>query len=206
MDAVTFGPLDGNQSQGHYPDGTGVIQVFALATPALRNAVPPPPPPPPAQEPCFLPGIPISGSVSLWGAAANELSFWLEPGAPSGVTVQRKTGVFEWTPALDQPGGAYSFNITVCDLRPGRAPQTAAVKLTLQPALRFLGAPRKTAEGLEIPWEGPTCIGAKLQYRENLQSGDWQLLPDRFQATSGINHLLTRAPERTGYYRLVLAP
>ncbi len=202
IDTVTFGALADNQSGGRYPDGGPELQPFELASPGAPNAVRPPPPPPPP-EPCLVAGATVSGSVSLWGAPPDVLSFWLVPGAPPGVTVDRLTGSFQWATPPDLAPGHQEFGILVCDIRPGSGTLSTTIAIDLQPRLRLLQAAPVNHEEFGITWEGPTCYPARLLFRPSLGTGTWELMGGKLQAQRGINHLRVPITARLGFYRLV---
>ena len=45
----------------------------------------------------------------------ESFSFALDPGAPEGASIDVDTGVFSWTPTIDQGGSVYSITVRVAD-------------------------------------------------------------------------------------------
>src|SRR5262249_29520608 len=105
LDHVTFGPQVTDQSQGRYPDGGSSITNMVAPSPRLSN-----PPPynntPPALD--FIPNqiIPSDQTLSFTVVAhdtdlpVQTLAFTLDPGAPSGASIDPSTGLFAWTPSV----------------------------------------------------------------------------------------------------------
>src|SRR5204862_2444902 len=60
--------------------------------------------------------------------AQNTLSFTLDAGAPSGASINKKTGVFKWTPTSGQVG---NFNITVRVTDQGGAQDFETIRVTV---------------------------------------------------------------------------
>ena len=58
----------------------------------------------------------------------NQLAFSLDPGAPAGATIDPSSGVFSWTPSVDQVG---QFNVTVRVTDNGSPPLSATTTLPI---------------------------------------------------------------------------
>jgi subtilisin family serine protease len=59
----------------------------------------------------------------------NEVKFSLDPGAPSGATINEWTGAFSWTPTQSQAPGSYAITVRVTDN--GSPPASAATSFTV---------------------------------------------------------------------------
>src|SRR5207248_2155298 len=122
VDAVTFGPQQNNVSQGRYPDGNfaGVLHFMTTPTPQAANVVP---------VNHSAPVLPNVGNRSVDEGTtliftnlatdadlpAQTLTYSMDPGTPTGATLDRFTGVFRWTPSEVQGGAVYNFTIRVSD-------------------------------------------------------------------------------------------
>jgi hypothetical protein len=119
IDTVTFGPQTNNVSQGHFPDGVGDTYFMTHPTPRTANTVPA------ANQPPEITAIASQGAnegaILAFNAAATDpdagdtLTFSLDPGAPSGATINPNTGLFTWTPTEAQGPNLYSVTIRVTD-------------------------------------------------------------------------------------------
>jgi len=61
--------------------------------------------------------------------ASPSLSFTLDPGAPSGMTIDATSGLIEWTPTEAQGPGTYAVSVRVTD--DGDPPQSDSETLTV---------------------------------------------------------------------------
>ena len=202
LDSVTYASLADNQSAGRYPDGSSSVRIFELASPGAANAIPPPPAPDDPGQ-CYIPGSLVSGGIGLWGAPNSVLSFWLEPGAPPGVVVDRITGAFLWPTRPDQPAGDFEFRVVVCDIRPGAVPLMAVIAVTVQPTLHILGSEFLEPDAMVIQWQGPKCYYARLQHRDSFTTGAWETQAGRWLSQGGVNQLRVPVAKKTGFYRMV---
>ncbi len=120
IDVVTFGAQSADVSQGRFPDGNTSIFFMTNPTPRAANFIQLPNTPP-TLAPLNNRTV-DAGTLLTFTAAAGDadqppqtLAFSLDPGAPTGASIDPASGVFTWTPAGGQSPGSYSVTIRVTD-------------------------------------------------------------------------------------------
>jgi hypothetical protein len=88
----------------------------------------------------------------------QQLTFSLEPNAPSNAIIDSKTGIFEWTPLPEQGGGAFVFGIRITDdgvpaLSDVKNVTIQVTKVNTAPRLTPLLAPFYVNPGETVEWE-----------------------------------------------------
>jgi hypothetical protein len=120
IDGVSFGPQTTDVSQGRFPDGNSAIYFMTNTTPRAQNFIQLPNTPPTMA----LIGNKIvdEGNLLSFTAVASDtnvpaqtLAFSLDPGAPTGASINPGTGLFGWTPTEAQGPGIYPVTIRVTD-------------------------------------------------------------------------------------------
>src|SRR5207249_3196678 len=117
---ITFGPQTTDQSQGRYPDGGSSISNMVTATPRFPNLAPYNNVPPTID---FIANQTISSDQSLTLTVSahdtdlppQTLTFSLDPGAPSGASINPSSGVFTWTPPVAQAATTNTVTVRVTD-------------------------------------------------------------------------------------------
>jgi hypothetical protein len=119
IDSVSFGPQTNGVSEGRFTDGQSSI-YFMTPTPRAPNFVPSASNSPPS-IPVIAPKNANEGALLTFTVPANdpdpgqELTFSLEPGAPSGAIINATNGVFSWIPAEAHGPGNHAITVRVTD-------------------------------------------------------------------------------------------
>jgi hypothetical protein len=149
IDGVTFGPQTNDVSQGRWPDGnSGQYYFMVTPTPSAANIVGA------GNSSPLLASIgnksTTEGSPLTFAAIATDpdngqaLTYSLDPGAPSGATINSSSGVFLWTPTEAQGPGSYNVTVRVTDngspaLSDSETITVTVTELNSSPSLAFIG-------------------------------------------------------------------
>lgn len=120
VDSITFGAQISDVSQGRFPDGSGSFYFLTNATPRLRNIYPA------SNSPPVLATIAgrvinegsllsIALSASDPDAPPQSLVYSLDPGFPTGLSINATNGLINWIPSEAQGPGVYPVTVRVTD-------------------------------------------------------------------------------------------
>jgi hypothetical protein len=117
-------------------------------------------------------GEPLLFSVAATDAdlPVNKLSFRLEAGAPEGAAIDSMTGLFTWTPPLNQASGVYPVTVRITDDGSPPLNRLQAVNITVQatagntaPASNP-GGPYSVVEGNAVQLDGRSSSDAEQPF------------------------------------------
>ena len=136
---------------------------------------------------------------------AQVLAFNLEPGAPSGATIDAG-GVFAWTPASSAPPSTNQLKIRVVDNGTPSLSATQTFTIFVTVSIRITGIQTVDATHVSISWETQAGKNYQVEYRDNLDAGtSWQPLPNSQVTANGTSSSLsvitTASTQR--FYRIV---
>ena len=119
IDTVTFAVQTNDISAGRFPDGVGALCFMTTPTPRTANSVPAANQPP-ALSPIADRTVEEDTLLAFTATASDPdseqtLTFSLDPGAPTGATINAVSGLFTWTPTEAQGPNAYPITIRVTD-------------------------------------------------------------------------------------------
>jgi hypothetical protein len=138
----------------------------------------------------------------------QQLAYGLTEASPGGANIDASSGLFSWTPSLDQAGQSFTIHVTVTDngTPPMGATNSFAVYVLANDySIRASLAIADDGQNLRITW--PTLAGLSywVDYKSNLTALDWETIA-QVAAKDGLgvftksNHL---AGEQ-GYFRIRL--
>jgi hypothetical protein len=139
---------------------------------------------------------------------ADNLSFSLDLGAPRGTAIDPVSGVFTWTPAVNQAPSTNHIVVRVTDdgVPPLSATQSFSV-IVLSPAL-FIGSVGLSPDGRPtFTWGSQAGSTYRVQFKNTLDDSTWQTLTDLVAtgvATTFTDSATQGVTER--YYRVLLIP
>lgn len=154
-----------------------------------------------------------AGSVLLITNAAagadvpgGALAFSLDPGAPSGASIDPVSGVLAWQTS---PGNAGTTNFITVRVTDTAAPTLSAaqsfeVTVLPPPALQ---PPSLLNGAMSISWTAIPGQTYRIQYKDNLTDANWIDLPTAMTATD-VSATMTDPVSPLGrrFYRIVVAP
>jgi hypothetical protein len=120
VDMITFGPQTNDISQGRWPDANSSIYFMTTPTPRLANTLGTSSNAAPLLSPIGNKIINEGNALAFIASASDPnpgqtLTFSLDLGAPTNVTINPGSGVFSWTPNENQGPGNYPITIRVTD-------------------------------------------------------------------------------------------
>ena len=135
---------------------------------------------------------------------ANALEFSLDPGAPTGATVDPANGLFTWTAPANQASSTNAVIVRVVDNGVPSLSDTTTFNIVVisPPAIESISG---TAGGVVLIWSALEGWTYRVQYKSDLNEPTWTDLPDDVIATGSIatkTDSLISTPQR--YYRVVL--
>ena len=109
--------------------------------------------------------------ITAFDPDADMLTFSLDPGAPTGARVDRNTGIFTWTPSLDQGESTNAISARVTDDGIPNLSDTqgftVTTRISIAPVLTI------TLSGDMIVVSSPALlVGYDLEFSESLSSPD----------------------------------
>jgi hypothetical protein len=139
---------------------------------------------------------------------ADNLSFSLDPGAPPGTAIDPVSGVFTWTPGVNQAPSTNHITVRVTDdgVPPLSAAQSFSV-MVASPAL-FIGSVGLSPNGRPtFTWGSQAGSTYRVQFKDTLDDLIWQTLTD-LVATGGTTIFTDPAMQGVTerYYRVLLIP
>ena len=210
IDAVTFGLQTNDISQGRYTDGNASIYYMPNPTPRAANFI--------AglatNNPPFMNFIGnkdlTEGQTLVFGIVAGDadappqtLTFSLDPGAPTGATINASSGVLQWTPGSQDVGATVSITARVTDNGAPVLTASRAFSVTVHPR-PAVTATMRPGGILRLSWATVTGKRYRVDYKDDLNQIDWNVLGTEFVA-SGTSTFIddpnTTAPQR--FYRIV---
>jgi len=137
IDAVTFGAQTSDVSQGRFPDGGASIAFMTNPTPRSANYIyvsNAPPTLAPLHDQTADEGVALSFSAVATDSdqPSQNLTFTLDPGAPSGASIDPVSGLFSWTPTGQQGPGVYPITIRVTDNGTPSLSATQSINITVR--------------------------------------------------------------------------
>ena len=165
-----------------------VIAYFELARPPVTAD----PPRPVAPVLAAIPNRTINQGESLaFGISATDadlpaqvLTFTLEPGAPTGATIDPRTGAFSWAPTASQGPGTYTFAVRVTDSGSTQSSDTRIFTVVVvgsvpEPKIAHLRIAISTAGVPSIEWPATSGATYRLLYKNSLAAPEWSVLGER---------------------------
>ncbi|PYK98550.1 MAG: hypothetical protein DME19_12145, partial [Verrucomicrobia bacterium] len=135
---------------------------------------------------------------------ANVLTFSLDPGAPSGASIDPATGVFSWTPSTNQAPGTNVITVRVADN--GSPTLTDSKTFTIfvnnTAELRLTSITMSGNSLVTLNWTSQAAKNYRVEYKDDLNQTNWNGLGD-FNATSSTTsatNSVSGTPQR--YYRI----
>ena len=149
--------------------------------------------------------VTLTAAVTDPDIPANSLTFGLDPGAPSGASIDPANGLFRWT-ASDATPGTNVFTIRVTD--DGSPPMSDSKSFTIvvaaPPVIQSIAASR---DNVTITW---TAIAGKVyqvEYKSDLAASTWNVLSgDVTASTDSAAKADVTASTARRFYRIVAVP
>ncbi len=209
VDYITFGPQNTDRSEGRSPDGSLSISALPFASPRTANPVlntAPVVEPLTDQSVYFGQTLAFVVSAADTQVPAQTLTFNLDPGAPSGASINPTTGLFSFAPTSEQVPGNHTVTVRVTD--DGSPPLSSTTTFNVVavdiPQIRTLAS---TTGSLTLQW--PALKGKKyrVEYRDDLRSPGWIILGEDITATGDsiiVDLEIGSATQR--FYRILAVP
>lgn len=210
IDKVDFEDQFTDVSQGRSPDGAGRIRTMSFPTPRGPNVIPNLNAPVIAE---ISNRTAMAGRLMQWVVDATDsesppwgLTFILEPGAPTGASIGTASGIFTWTPAVEQAPSTNTIGVRVTD---NGVPPLSAVRTF---TVTVYSPPRVTAldflpEGqLSLNWQTVPGKSYRVEYKDDLNAPEWSSASPAMAATGkslSFTNSLGAGPQR--FFRIVLA-
>jgi hypothetical protein len=209
IDAVSFTNQISDISQGRFADGASAIYSMTQPTPRAANILAGNTPPQLAliADRTVTLGQTLSFTV---GASDTEvppqmLSYALQGNVPSGATIGDASGLFIWTPAIQQTPSTNAITIWVTDsgVPPLSATRTFTVFVVAPPRMGPITAPVNGTVSLMLS----TVVGKtyRVEYKNNLNDTTWSPVGESRFATSAtltIEDNIGSRPQR--FYRVLV--
>ena len=149
--------------------------------------------------------VTLTAAVTDPDIPANSLTFGLDPGAPSGASIDPANGLFRWT-ASDATPGTNVFTIRVTD--DGSPPMSDSKSFTIvvaaPPVIQSIAASR---DNVTITW---TAIAGKVyqvECKSDLAASTWNVLSgDVTASTDSAAKADVTASTARRFYRIVAVP
>jgi hypothetical protein len=126
VDFVSFGAQATDVSEGRFPDGAAAVFALTIPTPRAANYLALPNTPPVIGV--IFNRTLFAGQLLLINVLATDtnvpaqnLTFSLDPGAPTNATINPANGLFSWRPTLAQTPGTNLITVRVTDDAPAAA-------------------------------------------------------------------------------------
>lgn len=210
IDGVSFTNQVSNISEGRFADGASVIYSMTAPTPRQPNTLGGPNTAP--QLAAIADKIVTLGQTLSFAASATDaeappqtLLFGMESTIPSGAAIGAASGLFTWTPTVEQTPGTNVVTLRVTDN--GAPPLSAARSFTV-----FVVAPPRIS-GITPPLNGVVTLTLsaiagktyRVEYKDNLNAVAWTPLGGNRLATSAtliVEDNLGAQPQR--FYRVLV--
>jgi hypothetical protein len=159
VDAVVFALQTTDISQGRFPDGTANVLLMTNRTPRAANYYPLPNSAP--HIAALADRTALEGELITFTAAATDsdvpaqqITWSLDPGAPTNAAINPATGVFAWVPGENNGGAASQIIVRATDngtpsLSDARAFNVTVLESNLPPAIST-GGDRVVNEGATL--------------------------------------------------------
>jgi hypothetical protein len=205
IDRVGFTNQLTNVSGGRFADGASAIYSMTNPTPRSPNVVVGANSPPqiaPIQNRIITLGQTLSFMISATDPEGHGFSFSLEGAVPSGAAINASNGSFMWTPS--QPGtNAISVRVTDNGVPPASATRTFTVVVAPPPQLT--GITRPVAGSLSLTWGTIPGKTYRVEYKNGLHAGPWQLLgSERTAAGTTLTIADDIGAHSQRFYRIVI--
>lgn len=210
VSSVAYGPQTENVSQGHFPDGSGLLYFMPVPTPGSPNRIPNTAP--------ILATIPAQliydGQMLRFSASATDneiatqtLTFSLGPGAPVGASINPTTGAFTWLAQASDLPATNSVTIQVTDngVPPLSDTKTFAVVVLSPPPL--IGTLQPTDGMVTLSFSSLPGQVYQLEVKDSLNAPTWSPLGAPLTGTGevlAVSDALSGQAQR--FYRLVVLP
>jgi hypothetical protein len=137
---------------------------------------------------------------------AQVLSFTLGPGVPSGASIDSTSGVFTWTPTIDQAPSTNLFSIRVADNGTPSLSSTQAftVFVVTTVLITEIRSDPADATKLKITWASELNKNYRLEFRDDLDAGTlWQPVPGSQVTATGTRQSFSVTPAgRQRFYQI----
>ncbi len=209
IDYIAFGPQLPDVSEGRWPDGGDALIALSSPTPRSSNFLLNP------NHPPQLGGIPdhtvFAGELLVVQALASDsdqplqtLSFSLDSGCPAAAFIQTDSGLFSWRPASANAPSTNQITVRVSD--DGIPSMSAAATFTVI----VLSLPKVTAiestgnGGYGISFATVPGIVYRVDYKDDLNATDWQVLAPEATAAGESLSITDPAVKTQRFYRIVV--
>ncbi|HEY0550788.1 MAG TPA: lamin tail domain-containing protein, partial [Verrucomicrobiae bacterium] len=205
VDQVTFGQQTNNISMGRYRDGSTNIAFLATLSPTNYNYPNLPPTLNSIADKSVVAGstLTFTNVASDPNVPADALAFSLDPGFPSGASVNPTNGIFTWKPMFAQAPGTNSITVRVTDN--GLPPKSAARTFTVtvvSPITVVLAASLDTTN-VVVSWPADPGVTYRLESKTNLNDAVWSPVGSNVTAGSG-SVSITNITDTQRFYRVML--
>jgi hypothetical protein len=136
---------------------------------------------------------------------AQTLTFSLDPGAPTGASINPTNGTFAWTPPADYAPGTNQITVRVTDngSPPLSGTNTFSVVVIKGPRFTAISPP---VDGIvTLVWEAISGKNYRVQYKDDLSTEPWTDLGGEVTAsgpTASTTDNIANAPQR--FYQVLL--
>ncbi len=209
IDFINYTTQTDDISEGRFPDGANARFFMNVATPRTTNIIPNTPPvlgPLTNRALHYGQAIAFTATATDAESAFQTLAFSLDPGAPSGASIQPATGAFVWTAIGIPVPSTNSISVRVTDngTPPLSAFGTFNIFVYPPPSLTAVGS-----GGSNISLSFGTVPGNsyQVQYKDNLEDLSWTALGVPIPGNGGMATFqddFTTHPQR--FYRLLVMP
>ncbi|MCL4179863.1 MAG: lamin tail domain-containing protein [Verrucomicrobia bacterium] len=130
----------------------------------------------------------------------NTLAFSLEPGAPTGASINPTTGLFSWTPQSDQAPSTNSITVRVTDdgTPPLATTRGFQIVVLAAEALVIQDVNVNPTGTVTIQWNSTVGTQYRLEFKDDLDAATWTTAAD-YTATATTttgNHNTSGSPHR----------
>jgi hypothetical protein len=154
-------------------------------------------------------GTPVALTVvtSDTDLPAQQLTFSLESGAPSGATIVAGTGAFSWTPTQAQAGTTNTITVRVTDNGSPAASATTSFRVIVSatPTVQPLITAGISQGRCSLSWSTQTGVRYRIQFKDLLTSPSWQTLSDVTGNGSTMSFTDPNTPQKR-FYRIEVLP
>jgi hypothetical protein len=209
VDYINYGPQTDDVSEGRYPDGSLNRFFMSTPTPRTNNVIPNTAP----VVTTIANQIIYQGQTLSFTATATDaqsafqtLTFSLDPGAPTGASIDPANGLFNWAATNVAVPSTNAITVRVTDNGTPPLSGTASFSVSVLPVPQLLGA-RPVAGKLPLTFSTLPGQTYQVQYKNTLEDADWLPLSTNIPGTGAVIEVDDPLGGQTQrFYRILILP
>ncbi len=148
----------------------------------------------------------VTNSATDPAVPPHALAFSLDPGAPTGATIDSATGVLSWPTTAASASTTNTITVRVTQTTAPNLSDVRSFAVTVVPPPMLQPLTLSTGSA-QLTWNAIPGQRYRLQYNSSLAGADWtDLAPDVTATTSAISVTDSGGSGSQGYYRIVVLP